>query len=776
MKGSANGHSTQTEPSAPPGVTRLAKPRSPTASRPLHVAKTRAAVTGKEQAIEAVVRGDCGDPFAVLGRHRDGPRGEITLRVFLPGARSIVAIERDGGGVICTLEQVHQAGLWAAIVPRTHAATVYRLRAEMPGGPFEFEDAYRFPPILGELDVHLLAEGTHLENYERLGAHGTTIDGVAGTAFAVWAPNARRVSVVGDFCSWDGRRLPMRFRHECGVWELFVPQVDTGALYKYEIKDWHGELLPLKADPYGLSAEHAPRTASVVTDLAGITWHDDSWLANRRAASSRDAAISIYEVHLGSWRRVSEAGNRYLTYRELAEQLIPYARTMGFSHIELMPVSEYPFDGSWGYQPIGLYAPTNRHGSPGEFAAFVDACHRAGLGVLIDWVPGHFPTDPHGLGYFDGTHLYEHADPRQGFHQDWNTLIYNYGRREVVNFLLGNALFWLDRYHIDGLRVDAVASMLYLDYSRRPGEWVPNLHGGRENLEAIAFLKRLNELVVERHQAAMTVAEESTAWPGVSRPIGEGGLGFGYKWNMGWMHDTLSYMAQDPIHRRWHHHALTFGLLYAFSENFILPLSHDEVVHGKGSLLAKMPGDTWQRFANLRAYFGFMFGHPGKKLLFMGGEFAQEREWSHDRSLDWHLLGGSLHTGMQTLVRDLNHAYREIGALHERDSELGGFAWIVADDDLQSVLVFLRFGHDPDRPTLIACNFTPQPRRGYRVGVPLPGFWREVINTDAQAYGGSDVGNLGGVWSDEVPSHGRTHSLLLTLPPLATVILERRPS
>jgi 1,4-alpha-glucan branching enzyme len=775
MKRDADGHSLQAEPSAPPSLTRSPAPRAAAAGQPPRPTRPRTGIPAQDLAIEAVVQGDCGDPFAILGRHRDGPHGEVTLRVFLPGASSIAAIDRGDGGVIAALEQVHPAGLWAAILPPAQATTAYRLRARMPAGPFEFEDAYRFPRILGELDVYLLAEGTHLENYERLGAHGTTIDGVEGTAFTVWAPNARRVSVVGNFCSWDGRRLPMRHRHECGVWELFVPGVGPGEPYKYEIKDLHGGLLPLKADPYGLRAERAPHTASVVANLAGIEWRDGSWMEHRHAAKRRDAPISIYEVHLGSWRRVPEAGNRYLTYGELAEQLVPYAVDMGFSHLELMPISEYPFDGSWGYQPIGLYAPTNRHGTPVEFAGFVDACHRAGLGVLIDWVPGHFPTDPHGLGYFDGTHLYEHADPRQGFHQDWNTLIYNYGRREVVNFLLGNALFWLDRYHIDGLRVDAVASMLYLDYSRRPGEWVPNHLGGRENLEAVAFIRRLNELIAERHPNALTVAEESTAWPGVSRPVRDGGLGFDFKWNMGWMHDTLAYMQHEPIHRRWHHNALTFGMLYAFSEDFILPLSHDEVVHGKGSLLAKMPGDTWQRFANLRAYFGFMFGHPGKKLLFMGGELAQEREWSHDRSLDWHLLGEPLHQGIQTLIRDLNRAYREIGALHERDCEASGFDWVVADDDSQSVVVFLRFGRDPDRPTLVACNFTPLPRLGYRAGVPLPGFWREAINTDAQAYGGSNVGNSGGVWSDDMPVHGRPHSLSLALPPLATIILERRP-
>jgi 1,4-alpha-glucan branching enzyme len=777
MRTNSAEHAKPAKRELPPSAAAASAVRKPRAPR---VAKSPAGITGKEQAVEAVVHGDCSDPFALLGRHRDGPGGKTTVRVFLPEARAVAAVDRKDGRVIGTLEQVHAGGFWAGTLPAREAESAYRVRAKMPGGVFEFEDAYRFPPVLGELDVYLLAEGTHLETEKRLGAHLTTIDGVAGTAFAVWAPNAARVSVVGDFCSWDGRRLPMRRRHECGVWELFVPGVGAGALYKYEIKGRDGELLPLKADPYGLQAERPPRTASLVAaDHRAIrendAWHDGAWMGGRRAANSRCAPIAIYEVHLGSWRRVPEAGERYLTYREIADQLVPYVKDMGFTHLELMPVNEHPFDGSWGYQPIGLYAPTSRHGSPEDFAALVDTCHRAGIGLLVDWVSGHFPTDPHGLGRFDGTHLYEHADPRQGFHQDWNTLIYNYGRREVVNFLLGNALFWLDRYHVDGLRVDAVASMLYLDYSRRPGEWVPNIHGGRENLEAIAFLRRMNELVADRHPGAATIAEESTAWPGVSRQARDGGLGFSFKWNMGWMHDTLAYMARDPVHRRWHHSALTFGLLYAFSEDFVLPLSHDEVVHGKGSLIGKMPGDRWQRFANLRAYFGFMWGHPGKKLLFMGGEFAQEREWSHERSLDWHLLADPNHHGVQRLVRDLNRCYHAIPALHQRDCEHEGFEWVVADDDAQSVLVFLRWGEDRDRPALVACNFTPLPRHAYRLGVPLPGFWREALNTDAEIYGGSNVGNSGGAHAEAIASHGRSHSLALTLPPLATVIFERVP-
>jgi 1,4-alpha-glucan branching enzyme len=728
------------------------------------------AVGDKKDAIEAIVRGEHGDPFSILGSHQDGPGGATTLRLFLPDARSVQAIDPQTFEVIRDLDEVHPAGFWATALANDQTLDRYLFRADMPAGPWEFEDAYRFPPILGEMDIHFLVEGSHYRNYERLGAHAAKIDGVEGVAFCVWAPNARRVSVVGEFCAWDGRRLPMRLRHECGVWEIFVPHVGRGALYKYEIRGPRGEVLPLKADPYGLYAEKPPHTASITYDLHGIHWSDDVWLARRSEANGREAPISIYEVHLGSWRRVPEDRDRYLTYAELADQLIPYAKDMGFTHLELMPVNEHPFDGSWGYQPVGLYAPTSRHGRPEEFAAFVDRCHREGLGVLIDWVPGHFPTDPHGLGSFDGTHLYEHADPRQGFHQDWNTLIYNYGRREVRNFLLGNALFWLDHYHIDGLRVDAVASMLYLDYSRKPGEWVPNAYGGNENLEATVFLKRLNELLFSQYPGATSVAEESTAWPGVSKPTYLGGLGFGFKWNMGWMHDTLHYISEDPINRRWHHHELSFGLLYAFSENFVLPLSHDEVVHGKRSLIGRMPGDQWQRFANLRAYYGFMFGHPGKKLLFMGSEFAQEREWNHQSSLDWHLLDDPFHKGVQTLLRDLNGAYRSMPALHQLDCDAAGFEWIIADDADNSVLAFLRRGKSPEDAALVVCNFTPVPRHDYRVGVPRNGTWRERINTDSALYGGSNLGNGGSVHSEPSPSHGRDQSVRLLLPPLATLI------
>ncbi|HJP97367.1 MAG TPA: 1,4-alpha-glucan branching protein GlgB, partial [Rhodanobacteraceae bacterium] len=555
--------------------------------------------------MDSIAAGDCSDPFSLLGPHAL-PDGRIVVRVFMPDIGRL-ALTGPRGGIQAECSSIHPAGLWAGTLRRPSR---YRLCATAGSETVEFEDAYRFGEVLGELDVYLLAEGTHLRNYERLGAHPASMDGVAGTAFAVWAPSARRVSVVGDFCRWDGRRLPMRKRHEAGVWELFVPNVEPGALYKFEIRGADGTLLPLKADPYALRAEHPPRTASIVHVLGDAPPPDEAWIARREAAHATTAPISIYEVHLGSWRRAED--NRYLTYDELADRLVPYARDMGFTHIELLPVSEYPFDGSWGYQPIGMYAPTSRFGPPEAFARFVERCHQENIGVLLDWVPGHFPTDPHGLGLFDGTHLYEHADPRQGFHQDWNTLVFNYGRREVQNYLLGNALFWLQRYHADGLRVDAVASMLYLDYSRKAGEWVPNRLGGRENLEAIDFLKRVNEHVYGECPGVTTAAEESTAWPGVSRPTYVGGLGFGYKWNMGWMHDTLEYMHEDPVHRRWHHDKLTFGLVYAFSENFILPLSHDEVVHGKGSLIGRMPGDRWQRFANLRAYFAFMWTHPGK--------------------------------------------------------------------------------------------------------------------------------------------------------------------
>ena len=724
--------------------------------------------------IDAVVRGEHDNPFYLLGMHRDG-RDELTVRSFQPGATRVWVIDAGTNAVVTELERLHPDGFFAGRLDRRERFR-YRLRKEAAGRTIEFEDPYRFPPVLGELDLYLWAEGRHLRAYEKLGAHPRTLDGVAGVAFALWAPNARRVSVVGPFNNWDGRCHVMRRRVEAGIWEIFVPGLDAGELYKFEIKGPEGSLLPLKADPFALRAELPPRTASIVaSDNGDHHWRDAAWLSTRARANARNAPISIYECHLGSWARVPEEGGRPLRYAEMAERLVPYVKDMGFTHVELLPISEFPFDGSWGYQPVGLYAPTSRFGSPDDFRALIDRFHEAGLGVIIDWVPGHFPSDAHGLAQFDGTALYEHADPRQGFHRDWNTLIYNYGRNEVANFLIANALFWLDRYHLDGLRVDAVASMLYLDYSRKAGEWIPNRYGGHANIEATAFLRRMNELVFAEHTNTTTITKESTAWPTMSQPTYINKLGFGYKWNMGWMHDTLRYMSREPIHRRFHHHDLTFGLLYAFSENFVLPLSHDEVVHGKGSLLGRMPGDRWQRFANLRAYFGFMFTHPGKKLLFMGGEFGQEREWNYNSSLDWHLLEDPFHRGVQDLVRDLNRVYTSSPALYELDCEPQGFEWIEASDTDNSVLSFLRRNRDGDCLVVVVCNFTPIIRHGYRLGVPQPGRYLERVNTDAALYGGSNVGNGGGVQAQPVPSHGRPHAIELTLPPLATLILEWSP-
>lgn len=665
---------------------------------------------------------------------------------------------------------MHDAGIFGGAVAADARRFAYRLVAETEQGPHEFEDPYRFPPYLGEMDVHLLAEGNHLQSYEKLGAHVVSYEDVPGVAFAVWAPNARRVSVVGDFNAWDGRRHPMRVRHQAGLWEIFLPQLCEGALYKFEILTGDGRLL-LKADPYARQAELRPLTASVVRSLPDAPTATAAWSAARQRVNDRASPVSIYEAHLGSWRRKPEEGNRPLSYLELADELVPYVKDMGFTHVEFMPISEFPFDGSWGYQPTGLFAPTSRHGRPEDLQALVARFHDAGIGVILDWVPGHFPDDAHGLAHFDGTHLYEHVDPRIGRHKDWDTLVYNYGRREVSNFLISNALYWLDRFGVDGLRCDAVAAMLYRDYSRKAGEWVPNWLGGRENLEAIDFLKRLNAILYDRFPHAATIAEESTDWPMVSRPTYLGGLGFGYKWNMGWMNDTLRYMAHDPVHRKHHHDDLTFGLLYAFSENFVLPLSHDEVVHGKGSLIGKMPGDDWQKFANLRAYFGFMFTHPGKKLLFMGGEFAQWREWSHDESLDWRLLSYAPHAGMQRLVRDLNRLYRSEPSLHRKDCEGGGFRWIDCHDHDNSVISYLRVGDDAGDHTVTICNFTPVVRHGYRIGVPGAAEYREVLNTDSHLYGGSNVGNGGRIGADAIPWHGFAASIAVTLPPLATLIL-----
>ena len=726
------------------------------------MAQPASATTRDDQwAIHAIVHGHHHDPFSYLGMHQSAD--SVVVRAFLPHARDVSLIDLQGKK-IAAFERIDPAGLFVAHLKSTKPFPC-RLRVD----DIEIEDPYRFPPLLGAMDFHLIAEGSHLELYRRLGAHEATIDNVPGVVFSVWAPNARRVSVVGPFNDWDGRRHPMRCHFGIGVWEIFLPHLRAGTLYKYEIKGVNGDVLPLKADPLALRAEHPPSTASVVGSLSPAP-PDLEWAQRRAEINARNAPMSILEVHLGSWRR--KEGNRVLSYRELADQLVPYAKDMGFTHLELMPIMEHPFDGSWGYQPLGLFAPTSRYGTPEDFRALVRACHDAGLGVFLDWVPAHFPEDSHGLVQFDGTHLYEHADERLGRHPDWGSIVYNLGRREAANFLIANALYWIDQFEIDGLRVDAVASLLYRDYSRAAGEWLPNKYGGRENLEAIEFLRRLNHLVLTRFPGTAMIAEESTAWPMVTRPPEIGGLGFSYKWNLGWMHDTLRYFSRDPIHRKFHQNDLTFGLLYAFHENFILPLSHDEVVHGKGSLFGKMAGDLWQKFANLRAYYAFMFTQPGKKLLFMGDEFAQSAEWNHDHSLDWRLLQYPEHRGVQALVRDLNHLYRARKELHELDCEGDGFAWIDCNDSDASVISYVRCGSDPERFLIVVCNFTPVVRSNYRVGVPKPGTYREVLNTDSSHYSGSNVGNWGTLAANGPPAHGHAQSLVMTLPPLATLILE----
>jgi 1,4-alpha-glucan branching enzyme len=705
----------------------------------------------------AVIEGRHSDPFRYLGPHVEGD--VPVVRVFLPDAEGVAII--DDQGHERGLERIHDAGLFEG--RWSNGSRRYRVRARYGEREVEIEDAYRFPPILSDFDLYLLGEGTHLSLYDKLGAHPLVLDDVAGVAFAVFAPSARRVSVVGDFNAWDGRRHAMRVRGN-GFWEIFIPEAKAGDRYKYEIIGPDGRMLPLKSDPLAFAAELRPRTASIVVDQGAIQRPQPA----PASVNALNAPISIYEVHLGSWRRNAQQGGRWLSYRELAEELPAYARDLGFTHVEFLPVSEHPFDGSWGYQPTGLFAPTSRFGTPADFAALVDACHRADLAVILDWVPGHFPDDPHGLSRFDGTALYEHANPMQGRHLDWNTLIYNYGRTEVTNFLLANGLFWLDRYRIDGLRVDAVASMLYLDYSRPDGGWISNKYGGRENLEAISLLRHFNTEVFSRFPNATTAAEESTAWPMVSKPVDWGGLGFGYKWNMGWMHDTLEYISKDPIYRKHHHGQILFGLHYAFSENFILPLSHDEVVHGKRSLLSRMPGDEWQRFANLRAYYGFMFGHPGKKLLFMGGEFGQENEWRHDHSLDWHLTERPRHAGIQALIRDLNRLYRTVPALHDLDCDSAGFEWLVMHDAERGVFAWLRKGRQTRDRCLVVVNFTPEIYRDYRTKVPFAGRWREVLNTDAALYGGSDVGNAGAV---DTLDESTVPEVSLVVPPLAAIFL-----
>ncbi|EIE50653.1 glycogen branching enzyme [Citreicella sp. 357] len=711
-----------------------------------------------------LINGQHDDPFSLLGPHEiDGQR---YVTAFDPGAEDMWAVVGDDGHRLHPVDDA--PGIFRGPVP---GAQSYYLRGGAKGNHWDYEDAYRFGPVLGEMDEYLLGEGSHLRIWEALGAHVMQHEDQHGTHFAVWAPNARRVSVIGEFNWWDGRRHAMRKRGATGVWEIFIPYVGDGARYRYEIIGPDGTMQPRKADPVGFGSEHPPANASVVRDIRNYDWSDEGWIGTRAEAQQRTAPISIYEVHLPSWRR--KDWGRPISYIEAATELVEYVRDMGFTHIELMPISEYPFDGSWGYQPIGMFAPTIRCGLPSEFRDLVNAAHRAGLGVILDWVPGHFPSDPHGLGQFDGTPLYEHADPREGFHKDWNTLIYNYGRAEVSNFLTANALYWLEEFHIDALRVDAVASMLYRDYSRNPGEWVPNKDGGRENYEAIALLQRMNSETYGRHTGIMTVAEESTAYPGVSQPVDQGGLGFGFKWNMGWMNDTLEYMKKDPIYRSHHHHQMTFGLVYAFSENFILPISHDEVVHGKGSMIGKMPGNDWEKFANLRAYYGFMWGHPGKKLLFMGQELAQRSEWNHDAQVDWDCLENPMHAGMQTLVRDLNHLYQTLPALHARDCFDDGFSWIRGDDAQNSVFAWVRRGAPEDAEVVVICNFTPREHVAYRMGMPAAGIWREALNSDASLYGGGNRGNYGVVEALDGSHHGQPAHADIVLPPLSVIYLVR---
>jgi 1,4-alpha-glucan branching enzyme len=711
---------------------------------------------------EALAASRHGDPFAVLGRHRSGPTSVV--RTYLPGARGVEIVRAADGATLGRLAPGSVEGLFEG--PLDDAGR-YLLRIEWPDAVQETEDPYDFPPLLGDLDLHLFAEGRHFELASMLGANPLTVDGVDGVRFAVWAPNAQRVAVIGDFNGWDRRRHPMRLRYPAGVWELFVPRVAAGARYKFDIAGAGGARVGEKADPVARQAEVSPATASVVASSAAFEWRDAAWMEGRARRQAADAPISIYEVHAGSW--MAQAGDEACLWDFLGDRLLPYVGRMGFTHLELLPVAEHPFGGSWGYQPLGLFAPAARYGPPEAFARFVDRAHRAGIGIILDWVPAHFPSDPHGLARFDGTPLYEHSDPREGFHRDWNTLIYNFGRNEVQGFLIASALHWLEHFHVDGLRVDAVASMLYRDYSRPADAWVPNIHGGRENLEAIGFLRHLNAVVAERCPGAIMIAEESTAWPGVTAPPPHG-LGFTYKWNMGWMHDTLQFFEREPVHRAYHHHEISFGLHYAFSERFVLPISHDEVVHGKRSLLAKMPGDDWQKRANLRAYLGFMWAHPGKKLLFMGSEIGQWREWNHDSQIDWQLLDDPAHAGLQRLVRDLNTLYVAEPALHRQDADAAGFNWVVGDDQANSVFAFLRQAPGA-APVLVVCNLTPVPRHAYRIGVPRGGWWREMANTDSGFYGGSDLGNGGAVQSLPEPAHGHGQSLSLTLPPLSTIYL-----
>ena len=719
--------------------------------------------------VDRIIRGIHADPFSYLGphpEHRDGTDG-IAVRTFQPGASDVWVTYQDR---IIPAVRIHEEGLYEAWIADRPAKLRYKIRVRFGNSTSELSDPYSFWSTFTDFDLHLLREGTHYRNYEKLGSHLHEVDGVRGVLFAVWAPNAKRVSIVGDFNMWDGRRHPMRFHPGVGIWELFVPGLTEGTVYKYEILAGNYRQLPLRADPYAFFCELRPNTGSIVCDTDHFEWNDKQWLANRKSSNALAKPLLIYEVHLGSWARDPSDPTRFLTYAELADRLSEYVKMMGFTHIELLPISEHPFDGSWGYQTLGYFAPTSRFGTPQEFAQFVDRMHQAGIGVIIDWVPAHFPRDAHGLRQFDGTSLYEHADPRQAEHPEWGTLIFNYGRNEVANFLLGNALFWLDRYHIDGIRVDAVASMLYLDYGRKEGQWIPNRYGGRESLEAIEFLKRMNELIYSEFPGTISIAEESTAWPLVSKPTYLGGLGFSFKWNMGWMNDTLRYMHLESIHRKYHHQELTFSIMYAFTENFVLPLSHDEVVHGKGPLWDKMPGDEWQKFANLRLLFGYMYGHPGKKLLFMGGEISEPIEWRFQHSVDWHLLEKPAHRGMQLWVKDLNHLLTSHPCLYEHDYSFEGFQWIDCNDYERSTLSFIR--RAGEEILIFVCNFTPVVRENFEIGVPRDGMYQELLNSDATVYGGSGLGNAGRRKAEAQSWREFPATLTITLPALAVLVFK----
>jgi 1,4-alpha-glucan branching enzyme len=725
--------------------------------------------------LQRILTAQEGDPFSVLGPHTEklGKAEQIRIRAFLPDAAEVTCLLHQQHADTLPMTLVAPDGVFEAVFSGKVLDPTYLFRiVTTQGNTVQQYDPYAFSPVLSEFDLHLFGEGKLYKGYEKLGAHCCTHEGIQGVNFVVWAPNAKRVSVVGGFNVWDGRRHPMRSRGGVGLWELFIPGIGDGEIYKYEILPQGGGIPFTKADPYATAAELRPKTASLVCDVSQHQWNDLNWLEARKTGDPLKKPLSIYEVHLGSWKRHVEEGNRWLTYRELAQSLITYVQEMGFTHIELMPIVEHPFDGSWGYQSTGYFAPTSRFGTPEDFMEFVDVCHQSGIGVIMDWAPAHFPDDPHGLAFFDGTHLYDHSDPRKGYHPEWKSRIFNYGRTEVKNFLINSALSWFDRYHIDGLRVDAVASMLYLDYARKDGEWVPNQFGGNENLEAVEFIKELNAVAHQEHPGILMIAEESTAWPGVSRPTYVGGLGFSFKWNMGWMHDTLEYFQMDPVYRKFHQHKVTFGLMYAFTENFVLVLSHDEVVHGKKSLLDKMPGDDWQRFANLRALYGHMWGHPGKKMLFMGGEIGQWWEWNHDDSLQWHLLDLAPHRGLQQYVADLNRLYQSEPALYQVDFDWQGFQWIDLHDSDNSTLTYIRYAQDKNDLVVCACNFTPIPRAEYRMGVPRAGLYKELLNSDSEIYGGSNMGNGGSVQADPIPWHDQPFSLLVTLPPLSVIFFK----